>query len=134
MIKNYKKLIITFVLGTVLFLPLVCNAVSISDTIRGITNQAGLPSGAGDGPLDAPLTYRIGLVINGILTFIGMLFFILILYGGALWMTAGGNDEQVAKAKKLITRSVIGIAVILAAYALTRTVLYVLLRTSQTPF
>jgi hypothetical protein len=34
-------------------------------------------------------------------------------------MTAGGNEEQVAKAKKNISNAVIGLVIILSAYAVT---------------
>ncbi|MBI4811909.1 hypothetical protein HY798_00435, partial [Candidatus Falkowbacteria bacterium] len=39
-----------------------------------------------------------GQVIGAGLAFIGILFFILMIYGGILWMTAQGNEQQVTKA------------------------------------
>jgi hypothetical protein len=39
-----------------------------------------------------------------------------IIYGGYLWMTAGGKEEQVTQAKKWITNSVIGLIIIGFAY------------------
>jgi len=42
----------------------------------------------------------------------------LILYGGFKWMTAGGNEEQVGEAKKIIISGVIGLIIILSAYAI----------------
>jgi hypothetical protein len=35
-------------------------------------------------------------------------------------MTAGGNDDKVGEAKKRILYAVIGLAIILSAYAITR--------------
>jgi TRAP-type C4-dicarboxylate transport system permease small subunit len=66
---------------------------------------------------DLPMT--IGKVVGALLAFIGVLFFILMIYGGFLWMTAQGNDEQVTKAKNLIIAAVIGIIVVMSAYAIT---------------
>jgi len=43
----------------------------------------------------------------------------LIIYAGFLWMTAGGNPEQVDKAKQWLTNAIIGLAIILAAYAIS---------------
>ncbi len=61
----------------------------------------------------------IGKMINVFLSFLGIVFVVLTIYGGFLWMTAQGNDEQVGQARKIIIRSAIGLAIILAAYAIT---------------
>jgi cbb3-type cytochrome oxidase subunit 3 len=61
----------------------------------------------------------IGSVIGAILSFIGVLFFILMIYGGITWMTAAGNQQQIDKAKNLIISAVIGLIIVMAAYALT---------------
>ncbi|MFH1029676.1 MAG: hypothetical protein V1770_00265 [bacterium] len=58
-------------------------------------------------------------IIKYILSFLGIIFLILTLYGGFLWMTAGGNDEQVAKSKTIIINGVVGLIIILSAYAIT---------------
>lgn len=50
--------------------------------------------------------------------FIGMM-----LYAGYNWMTAMGEEEKITKAKDTIISSVIGIIIILAAYAVTRFVI-----------
>ena len=58
-------------------------------------------------------------IIKNILGVLGIIFIIITLYAGFLWMTAGGNDEKVSEAKKWLTRSVIGLAIILSAYSIT---------------
>lgn len=65
------------------------------------------------------LTTKAGQIISLILSFVGVVFLILIVYAGILWMTAQGNDQQVTKAKDLIVNSVIGIIIVFAAYAIT---------------
>lgn len=57
-------------------------------------------------------------IIRVILSILGILLVALIIYGGFLWMTAAGNSEQVGKAKTIIISSVIGLVIILSAYAL----------------
>lgn len=59
-------------------------------------------------------------LINFALSFLGLVAVILILWGGFKWMTAGGNDEQVGEAKKIIIAAVIGLAIIMSAYAITQ--------------
>lgn len=59
------------------------------------------------------------LVIKVLLTFLGLIFTILIIYGGFTWMTAGGSEDRVSTAKKIIVRSIIGMVVILFSYIIT---------------
>jgi len=61
----------------------------------------------------------IGTIIYTILSFVGVLFFILTVYGAFLWMTAQGNDERVKKAKTMLTNSIIGLIITLSAYAIS---------------
>lgn len=60
-----------------------------------------------------------GSVVGTALSLIGVLFFILMIYGGILWMTARGNEQQTEKAKTTITSAIIGIIIVLSAYAIT---------------
>lgn len=74
-------------------------------------------------------------IINVTLGLLGIIATVLILYAGFLWMTAGGNDEKVDKAKSILTASVIGLIIILSAYAISRYVLSSLYSaTTGTPY
>jgi uncharacterized membrane protein YidH (DUF202 family) len=55
-------------------------------------------------------------IITALIVFVGMVFFILIIYGGVMWMTAMGNEDKVKKSRALIIASVIGLALIILAY------------------
>jgi len=61
----------------------------------------------------------ISLIITTALSFIGVIFLILAIYGGYVWMTARGNEELVKKAQDTIIAAVIGLAIVLAAYAIS---------------
>ncbi len=61
----------------------------------------------------------IAIMIKGLLGFLGILFTVLIIYAGWQWMTAGGNEEQVAKAKKTLSDASIGLFLVVVAYALS---------------
>ncbi len=65
------------------------------------------------------LQSRVGQIIGFVLSFVGVLFLILMIYAGLTWMTAGGNKEQVSKAKTLMINAVLGLIVVMGAYALT---------------
>ncbi|MCX6782297.1 MAG: pilin [Candidatus Magasanikbacteria bacterium] len=57
-------------------------------------------------------------IIRIALGFVGIVLIVLIMYGGFLWMTAGGNEEQIGKAKKILVNAIIGLIIILSAYAI----------------
>ncbi|MBU0898153.1 MAG: hypothetical protein ABIJ83_02220 [Patescibacteria group bacterium] len=61
----------------------------------------------------------IGKMIGGVLSFLGVIFLILTIYGGFTWMLARGNEQKSEKAKKIIADSIIGLIIVLAAYAIT---------------
>lgn len=65
------------------------------------------------------LVQIIGRIINIFLGFLGIIFLGLLLYAGYLWMTAAGNEEQVAKAKTTIRNAIIGLVLIASAWSIT---------------
>jgi len=69
-----------------------------------------------------------GGIIRIFLSLLGVIFILLMLYGGYLWMTARGNQEQVTKAKELMTSAIIGLVIVIAAYAITYFALFMIAR------
>lgn len=59
-----------------------------------------------------------GNLIRVALSFLGVIAVCIVLYGGFKWMTAGGNDEKVGEAKRLMISGLIGLAIIMSAYAI----------------
>lgn len=59
-------------------------------------------------------------VVGTALSFIAVIFFIIILYGGFMWMTASGNEDQAKKAKDIIIASAIGVIIIMSSYTLIK--------------
>jgi hypothetical protein len=81
------------------------------------TTGYGLGEAANAAGLKAPsVSSIIGKIISAVLGFVGVIFLILMIYGGFLWMTAGGNEEQVKKARGLIINATIGLIIVIAAY------------------
>ncbi|MFA5155718.1 MAG: pilin [Patescibacteria group bacterium] len=60
----------------------------------------------------------IGRVINVALGFLGVIAVGIILLGGFKWMTAAGNEEKTAEARKLLGAGVIGLIIILASWGI----------------
>ncbi|MCL5794897.1 MAG: pilin [Patescibacteria group bacterium] len=65
------------------------------------------------------LSETVAKIIKIVLGFLGVIFIVLIIYAGFLWMTSAGNEEKIKTAKKIITAAIIGTAIILCAYAVT---------------
>jgi len=56
--------------------------------------------------------------INVILGVVGIVAFFFLLVGGIQWIMAGGDKEATEKARKKITASLVGLAIVFSAYAL----------------
>ena len=62
----------------------------------------------------------VGTIVSVALSFIGIVFFLLVLYAGFTWMTAMGNSEKVTNAKEMLEAAAIGLLLVLASYAIAR--------------
>ncbi|PIY96861.1 MAG: hypothetical protein COY66_02370 [Candidatus Kerfeldbacteria bacterium CG_4_10_14_0_8_um_filter_42_10] len=69
-------------------------------------------------------------IIQWVLGLLGLVAVIMILLGGFKWMTAGGNEEKIESAKKLLTAAIIGLVIVLLAWAIVIFALGVLQNTS----
>jgi hypothetical protein len=85
----------------------------------------------GDPNVDLPKF--IGNLIKFGLTLVGSIFLLLIIYAGFQWMTAGGNTDQTKKAAQTMRNSVIGLIIIILAYAITITIFNVILGATTSP-
>ena len=72
---------------------------------------------------DQDIRIVIAKVINVALSLLGVIAVVIILAGGFKWMTAGGNEDKVAEARKTLSSGIIGLTIILSAYAIARFVL-----------
>ena len=68
------------------------------------------------------LSDELGKVLSVAITFLGVVFLGLMIYAGYTWMIARGNEQEVTKAKNIIIYAVIGLVVVLSAYAITQIV------------
>lgn len=69
--------------------------------------------------VDANSTYeKIGAIVSIFLSILGIIFIILMLYGGYNWMIAGGDESKIETAKKTIRNAIIGLILVLSSYAI----------------
>lgn len=107
----------TMIYGIVasLFTMLPASAQGNLKNAPGHLNKAATKAGTTEGDLSA----IVGIAINAALTLVGLFFLMLMVYAGYLWMTARGESDQVEKAKKIIVGALIGLVIVVSAYAIT---------------
>ncbi len=92
----------------------VTNAFAQSAAFFDNPQGGAAPSAAAQGTLGQNVT----LIINYFLGILGLIAVAFLIYAGVLMVTAGGNDEQIGKARKIITYAVIGIVIILLSWTI----------------
>ncbi len=108
MIKNLFKILIIFSFLFILTTPVLAQdilGIGIIDQEVALSN-------------DDPRTVTV-MIINIVLSFLGLIALVVVLFGGFKWMTSGGNQEQVGQAKKLLTAGLIGLVIILLSWGIT---------------
>jgi von Willebrand factor type A domain-containing protein/Big-like domain-containing protein/type IV secretion system pilin len=106
--KNLFLLATLFVVGVFIF-PLISSAQTIVPQIEGLTT--------------ADIRVAAGSIIQLFLGLLGLIALVIVLYAGFVWMTSGGNEEKISQAKKILSAGVIGLMIILSAYAITTFIL-----------
>lgn len=108
---------ISLLIGTS-FVILVCFIIipnpalaQVSDGVESVGETAGL--------VQTDLPTMIGNIIKVFLSVLGVIFLILTIYAGFLWMSAGGDEDKVKKAKDILINATIGLIITLSAYAIT---------------
>lgn len=81
-----------------------------------LTDRAGTALEASGG-IEGNFFTLLGSLIGILVAVTGVILLVFIVIGGFYWMTAGGNTEQVAKAKRILVNSVVGIVIILISYS-----------------
>ncbi len=98
------------------FVPLAVHVQGIKDSPGILRNETLPPTGIN---AKDTLPQLVGTIINVALSLIGLIFLCLMVYAGFLWLTARGEAEPIDKAKEIIKTSIIGLVVVMSAYAIT---------------
>ncbi len=112
--KSVKITLTTIVLLSVFLMPMISFAQM--GQLDDVAQKSGLKG-------DASLMDIIANIINTILGLVGIILLILFIYAGFLWMTAGGDSDQIKKAKDILKNAVIGVIIIVLSYAISNYVI-----------
>lgn len=83
--------------------------------LQNTAEQAGYDPETGE----TTFAEQIGGVVQLAMSFLGVIFTALIVYGGFTWMLARGEEEKVKKAQSIIRGSIIGLVIVLASYSIS---------------
>jgi len=123
------SLMVTLLSMSLAFAPAASNCARAADWWQqasdGGLNEVGKAYGQSGTPTaDYDIRLMVARIIRIVLELLGIIFLVLIIYAGFKWMTAGGDEEKVTSAKKLLTNSVIGLIIIFAAFTIAAFVFY----------
>lgn len=105
----------SFLLAQMLFFVLPTQAACEGYDSR---DPYGLDCGENSNLTDKDARDIVANLINIVLQISGIILIVYIIYAGYLWMTAGGDDEQITKAKNIISACVVGLLIVLSSYSL----------------
>jgi len=83
----------------------------IMDNLKNTSNNAGYDASTNE----LSLATIAGTAVKAILSLLGVIFVILIIYAGILWMTAGGDESKVEKAGTIMKNSIVGLIITVSA-------------------
>ncbi len=113
--KLLKQIIILMILTAVLILPYFVFAGNPAlDKLIEVGSDEG-PYATAD---ETTVSEIAGTAVKAFLSLLGVIFIILMIYAGHLWMTASGREEQLTKAKETLWRAIIGLIIVIGAYAI----------------
>ena len=116
MLRIIKQISILVLLILILIFPYFV----FGQTMKGGLEDLGQASGyETSGISQTTISSIAGTAVSVFLSILGIIFIVLMLYGGYLWMMARGNEEQLTKAKELIQAAVIGLIITVSAYAIS---------------
>ncbi len=126
-IKKIKKISIFLTILLLFVVPFVAFSQPNLDNLDKAAGNAGVKS---DRFSSVPVA--IGTVLDTAISFIGVIFLILTIYGGFLWMTSGGDSEKAKKGAGYIKSGVIGVLIIMLSYVMVRFVFRDVLKADNT--
>ncbi len=109
--------------------PLLANAAIGSGLSSATTSlNTSVQSSSLNGATSLPTI--VGKGIGVVLGVLGIAFVVMVVYAGFLYLTAQGDDTNVKKAKKMMTQAVIGMVIVVSAYAISSYVIAALSKIS----
>lgn len=120
-----RKLAAALALGFTLFSTPLLALAQLDPEGSGLTTTGEAAFGAG---VKTESQTNIGVfigtyILQPVIGLTGLIFLVLTVYAGIMWMTSAGDTKRVEKAKSILVASVTGVVIIASAYVIVNFVL-----------
>ena len=115
--KKFLKRVLTLacLIGFLTFPYFVFATNTVLNNLKDVGERAG---GYASASQDTSLATIAGSIVSGILSLLGIIFIVLIIYAGITWMTAEGDENKVEKAQTTLRNAIIGLVITISVYAI----------------
>jgi len=114
-----KKIFCPIIIPVFFFLLLTAIAPAQAAGLGGAFSANTLGAAASGYSTGTDIYQIISAIIDTVLSLLGIIFVILIIYGGITWMTSEGEEARVEKAQRIMREAVVGLIIVMAAYAIS---------------
>ncbi|MEK7202959.1 MAG: hypothetical protein AAB653_01460 [Patescibacteria group bacterium] len=128
MTKKFIKNLVALVALLLIIMPML--AFTLTAQAAPVEPWGGGTTGVDEGAIQTELglgnkdpRLMAATILNVTMGFLGIVAVVIILIGGFKWMTAGGGEDKVEEARKLIMAGIIGLIIILTAFAIAKFVI-----------
>jgi hypothetical protein len=118
--KNINKILLTIFLALNIFFISAPLFAAEDYGLAGMGKELGYKT---DAVTKDIFLAKVGTIISTVLGLLGVLVLVMIIYYGFIWMTAGGNEKAITEAKDSFQSLIVGLILILGAYAVTSFIL-----------
>ncbi|MGI6314495.1 MAG: IPT/TIG domain-containing protein [Patescibacteria group bacterium] len=116
---KFKKISKLFILGFILFIgifyftPVLAQSNTV-DTFGIEAIEENISLGGDD------IRVTVAKIIRAVLGLLGLIAVIVVIYGGFVYLTSGGEEDKIAKGKKILINGVIGLVIILMSFIIVQ--------------
>lgn len=114
-----KKKFIFVLVAVVALVVVIPTAAEALDLGSGLAKGTAVEAGFDANTNETTFAATIGELVKALLSFVGVLFLVLTVYAGFLWMSARGEESQIEKAQSILRSAIIGMIITVGAYSIT---------------
>lgn len=108
---------------TLLFFVFIFSVIAVPASVLAQQPDLGLQFAAETGLGTTDIRVTVARIIRAFLGLLGIVGVGIVLYGGFIWMTSGGDASKIDRAKKILINGAIGLAIVLSSFGITQFVI-----------
>jgi cytochrome bd-type quinol oxidase subunit 2 len=116
----------TALLLLLVFIPLTNTQAALSDAFSATSPLQNAAQASGyKTTKDNNALALASTVITVVLSIVGTIFVVLMIYAGVTWMLAEGNEQRAEKARDIMKQAIIGLIIVIGAYGISYALLQI---------